>query len=91
MESVAGSPWCAQLGRIIDAVTAEGVTAPAANEEAAPWSLVDVPGQVWGTADSVVWWGFTGDVGSPARQPWSDAEIAALAAYYAARGSDSTK
>jgi hypothetical protein len=67
-----------QLGRIIDAVTAEGVTAPAANEEAAPWSLVDVPGQVWGTADSIVWWGFTGDMGSPARQPWSDAEIAAL-------------
>lgn len=67
-----------QLGRIIDAVTAEGVSAPAATEEAAPWSLVDVPGQVWGTADTVVWWGFTGDVSSPSRPPWSTAEIAAL-------------
>lgn len=69
-----------QLGRIIDAVTAEGASAPAATEEAAPWSVVDVPGQVWGTADTVVWWGFSGDVKSPSRQPWSSAEIAALAA-----------
>ena len=67
-----------QLGRIIDAVTAEGVSAPAATEEAAPWSIVDAPGQVWGTADTVVWWGFSGDVGSPPRQPWSSAEVAAL-------------
>lgn len=67
-----------QLGRIIDAVTAEGVSAPAATEEAAPWSVVDAPGQVWGTADTVVWWGFSGDVSSPPRQPWSSAEIAAL-------------
>ncbi|UPT92374.1 PD-(D/E)XK nuclease family protein (plasmid) [Bradyrhizobium barranii subsp. apii] len=69
-----------QLGRIIDAVTAEGASAPAATEEAAPWSVVDAPGQVWGTADTVVWWGFSGDVSSPPRQPWSSAEIAALAA-----------
>lgn len=68
-----------QLGRIIDAVTAEGATAPAASEEAAPWSVVDAPGQVWGTADTVIWWGFSGDVSSPPRQPWSSAEIAALA------------
>jgi ATP-dependent helicase/nuclease subunit B len=67
-----------QLGRIIDAVTAEGASAPAASEEAAPWSLVDVPGQIWGTSDTVVWWGFTGDLSSPPRPPWSNAEIAAL-------------
>jgi hypothetical protein len=68
-----------QLGRIIDAVTAEGATAPAASEEAAPWSVVDAPGQIWGTADTVLWWGFSGDVSSPPRQPWSSAEIAVLA------------
>ncbi|MFO0991604.1 MAG: PD-(D/E)XK nuclease family protein [Hyphomicrobiales bacterium] len=82
-ESIAalGAPYipAIQLGRIIDAVTAEGVSAPAATEEAAPWSVVDAPGQVWGTADTVVWWGFSGDVSSPPRQPWSTAEIAALA------------
>lgn len=55
------------------------MSAPAATEEAAPWSVVDAPGQVWGTADTVVWWGFSGDVRSPPRQPWSSAEIAALA------------
>jgi CRISPR/Cas system-associated exonuclease Cas4 (RecB family) len=69
-----------QLGRIIDAVTAEGATTPAASEEAAPWSVVDAPGQIWGTADTVLWWGFSGDVSPPARQPWSSAEIAALTA-----------
>jgi ATP-dependent helicase/nuclease subunit B len=68
-----------QLGRIIDAVTSEGVSAPTATEEAAPWSVVDAPGQIWGTADTVVWWGFSGDVSLPPRQPWSSAEIAALA------------
>ena len=68
-----------QLGRIIDAITAEGAIAPAASEEAAPWSVVDTPGQIWGAADTVVWWGFSGDVSSPPRQPWSIAEISALA------------
>lgn len=76
-----GSPRIApvQLGRIIDAVTAEGAAAPVATEEAAPWSVVDQPGQLWGTTDSLVWWGFAGDVTPPPRLPWSEVELAALA------------
>ncbi len=69
-----------QLGRIIDAVIAEGAAAPAATEDAAPWSVVDQPGQLWGMADSLVWWEFAGDVGRSRQPPWSDVELAALTA-----------
>ena len=69
-----------QLGRMIDAITAEGASAPSASEEAAPWSVVDTPGQIWNTADSLVWWGFTDNTSSPPCRPWSNSEIEALSA-----------
>ncbi len=68
-----------QLGRMIDAAIADGAAAPAAAEDAAPWSVVDQPGQIWGMADSLVWWEFAGDVVRSQQPPWSDVELAALA------------
>ena len=69
-----------QLGRIVDAVMAAGHSAPAATGEAAPWWIVEEPGQIWGAAESLVWWGFCGEVSPPSRRPWASKELAALAA-----------
>ncbi|CAA7618445.1 PD-(D/E)XK nuclease family protein [Magnetospirillum sp. SS-4] len=67
-----------QLGRIVDAVTAEGVSAPVGKAEAAPWMTVDAPGQIWGQAETVIWWNFTDTTILPPHPPWSAAEINAL-------------
>ena len=69
-----------QLGRMVDAVTAAGQSAPTATGEAAPWSVIDESGQIWGPAESVVWWSFCGEVSPPSRHPWASKELAALAA-----------
>jgi RecB family exonuclease len=68
-----------QLGRIVDAVTTEGVAAPESGGEAAPWLAVDSPGRIWGAAETVLWWNFTDTISLPSRPPWSRAELAALA------------
>ena len=69
-----------QLGRMVDAVTAAGHSAPTATGEAAPWSAVDEPDQIWGPAELVVWWSFCGEVSPPSRHPWANKELAALTA-----------
>jgi ATP-dependent helicase/nuclease subunit B len=69
-----------QLGRMVDAVTAAGHSAPTATGEAAPWSVVDQSCQICGPAESVVWWSFCGEVSPPSRHPWASKELAALAA-----------
>ena len=69
-----------QLERMIDAVVADGVAAEHVGAEAAPWSHVRQPGQVWGDADTVVWWGFgAASVGRPT-EIWTAEEAAALRA-----------
>ena len=69
-----------QLGRMVDAVTAAGQSAPTATGEAAPWSVIDESGRIWGPAELVVWWSFCGEVSPPLRHPWASKELAALAA-----------
>ncbi len=69
-----------QLERMIDAVVAEGVDGEHAEAEAAAWSHVFHPAQVWGEAGAVLWWGF-GSASTPRQaQTWSDEEKAALRA-----------
>lgn len=69
-----------QLERMIDAVIADGVDAEHATAEAAPWSHVVHPAQVWGEAGTVVWWG-CGPDGSTRQPPrWTADETAALRA-----------
>ena len=69
-----------QLERMIDAVIADGVDAEHGAAEAAPWSHVTHPAQVWDKAGTVVWWGCGVDAG--ARQPlrWTVEESASLRA-----------
>ena len=69
-----------QIDRMLDSVIADGAAIPAGGAEAAPWTVVDGPGQIWGAARAVLWWGFLDPgVAAPAA-PWSAAERAALAA-----------
>ena len=69
-----------QLGRMIDAVIAEGVARSGSGAEAAPWIGVDSPAQIWGPVPSVLWWGFFDPETTPRRPPWTAAETAELAA-----------
>ena len=67
-----------QLNRILDSVVGEGVEGPDAFPQAAPWSLVDSPGQIWGTADTIIWWNFTSDGPDPLHVPWTPDETTSL-------------
>ena len=67
-----------QLNRILDSVMGEGLENPAGFPQAAPWSQVETPGQVWGAADTVVWWNFTSSGIDQRRIPWTLAEREAL-------------
>lgn len=49
-----------QLDKILDAVAGEGSPPEPWHAQAAEWALIDKPGQLWDSADSVCWWGFAG-------------------------------
>ncbi len=61
----------AQIDRMIDAVLADGVQMPGNVAEAAPWSPVDRPSQIWGPVGSVLWWGFMDPSTYVSALPWS--------------------
>ena len=69
-----------QIDRMIDAVIAEGVARPGSIAEAAPWTNVDQPSQIWDRALAVVWWGFHDPGFGSADAPWTEAEQAELRA-----------
>lgn len=69
-----------QLDRMLDAVVADGVTLPHSGAEAALWSAVETPGQIWAPAPTVVWWGFVDAASGTAIAPWTAAERQALEA-----------
>ena len=69
-----------QLDRMIDAVIAEGIARPGTVAEAAPWTAVDNPAQIWSEAQSVLWWGFSGSGTGVRALPWTAAERDELAA-----------
>ena len=73
-----------QLDRMIDAVIAEGIARPGTLAEAAPWTVIDSPAQVWSEAHSVLWWGFSDSGSTVPTLPWNAAERAELAASGAA-------
>ena len=70
----------AQLDRMIDAVVADGAAPPATLAEAAPWTTVDDPAQVWGRVPSLLWWGCADPGFLDPGLPWTAAERSELAA-----------
>jgi ATP-dependent helicase/nuclease subunit B len=63
-----------QLRKMLEAVADYG--ASLSTIEASLWSLIDKPGQLWGQAQTVVWWGFALSKSmAPQRAIWSDDEF----------------
>ena len=61
-----------QLDRMIDADVADGIGRPGAVAEAATWTTVDDPSQIWSRCKSVLCaWGFVEPGQSVSRSPWS--------------------
>ncbi len=67
-----------QLNRILDSVIGEGLEKPDYGPQAAPWSWVDSPGQIWGTADTIIWWNFCSEGVSPLHSTWTSVERESL-------------
>lgn len=66
------------LQEMIESVTAYG-SGGGGGAEAADWSLVEKPGQIWGSAKTIVWWGFAQGAWSfPRRSSWTDLELGIL-------------
>ncbi len=69
-----------QLNCMVDEVFQFSGTAPGSGAEVAPWHSVKTPGQVWGPADTIVWWGFVDSPGCHTPHTWTRSEKKALAA-----------
>jgi len=68
-----------QLDRMLDAVTGEGCRPERWHAQAADWFLIDHPGQLWNSVDSVCWWGFTLKSAAETHfDPWTTEERNAL-------------
>ena len=68
-----------QLDRILDAVAGEGSKPERWHAQAAPWSNIDHPGQIWGSAAKLLWWGFTDNSQSYWQSdPWTPADLKCL-------------
>jgi RecB family exonuclease len=70
-----------QLNRILDSVVGEGLEGPDTFAQAAPWSVVDTPSQIWGPADTVIWWNFTSSGTDPLHVTWTPDEMNDLAPF----------
>ena len=67
-----------QVARIIDSVLGEGAKLDSYQQEASQWQVVDHPGQIWGNADTVVWWGFNKGMEGPNIRTWTKVERSLL-------------
>ncbi|MEH7237782.1 PD-(D/E)XK nuclease family protein [Bacillus sp. JJ1562] len=63
-----------QVARILDSVLGEGSKLESYRQEASKWHVVDHPGQIWGIADTIVWWGFHKSMEGPSIRTWTKAE-----------------
>ncbi len=63
-----------QLQRLLDSVYASGLEDPESGQQAAPWSVVQNPGQILGPATTIVWWGFEDPGTGPMHTPWDMGE-----------------
>ncbi|MBY0546115.1 MAG: PD-(D/E)XK nuclease family protein [Candidatus Obscuribacterales bacterium] len=68
-----------QIDRILDSVLMEGAKKEAGGAEAADWSVVDSPGQIWNTVDTVLWLDFVKrDSLIKYLPPWQQSELELL-------------
>ena len=66
-----------QLQKMIESVNSYGSTLSTA--EAASWTIVDKPGQIWDAAPSILWWGFAEHNIEPLKTSvWSDDDLEIL-------------
>lgn len=68
------------LERMLDQVTAEGAQNPDHIATAGGLRCVRHPGAIWSKAPRLLWWDFKGPGERVPSSPWSNAEVAALAA-----------
>lgn len=67
-----------QLDRILDSVMGAGLEHPCAYPEAAAWSMVTSPGQIWGHVPHIVWLDFVDSGRGTFSSTWSNDEEALL-------------
>jgi len=67
-----------QAARILDSVLGEGAELSDYEQEAAKWEVVRHPGQIWGSAETILWWGFHKDMTGPSTRTWTASERAWL-------------
>ncbi|WP_462411665.1 PD-(D/E)XK nuclease family protein [Neobacillus sp. Marseille-QA0830] len=60
-----------QVARIFDSVLGEGATLSNYRQEASKWQVVSHPGQIWGPAGTILWWGFHKDMSGPGIRIWT--------------------
>lgn len=62
-----------QLHRILASVIGDGYRAD--QPQASLWTPIDHPGQIFGPADTVIWWGFVNSMNSIRPNPWTIQEL----------------
>lgn len=63
-----------QVVRILESVLGEGAKLEKYGQEAAQWHVVEHPGQIWGKADTILWWGFHKNASGPNIRTWTKKE-----------------
>ncbi|MTV48372.1 hypothetical protein GJ688_05170 [Heliobacillus mobilis] len=63
-----------QVGRILESVIGEGAELSNYIQEASKWQVVQHPGQIWGKADTILWWGFHRTMSGPSVRTWTSKE-----------------
>lgn len=66
------------LERLLEQVMEEGLSDPGRTSAVAPWSVVHAPAGLWGSCDTLVWWGVSPPIRA-SRSPWTSEEVSALA------------
>ncbi|CAN5129868.1 PD-(D/E)XK nuclease family protein [soil metagenome] len=70
-----------QLRYVIDSVISEGANEVSHGAEASPWTTIEIPGQIWSSAGTVIWWNFASSQPLPLfRNSWSENELKLLTA-----------
>lgn len=68
-----------QLRSMVESIISEGAVSNFTEAEAAPWCVVDHPGQIWNGAKTVLWWNFINSSATSIRRSrWTEGELTTL-------------